>query len=168
MRFDILSSQINVAGQMEFVASAAVLEVALLPPAVGAGLEFRDTNLSAQFDPGDNIKLQRLWITRPFGFGPGNGTTTLGLKFVDSLGATIIIPELPPGGVIPFPDMCDSIEFPGDGLFLRAPINAGKFRLMLTDDTAMNFSMLNLPLGLDGQTIKVQVHAQLSHTLNLS
>ena len=165
MRFDILSSQINVAGQMEFTAAAAPpLDVALIPPAVGAGLEFRDTNLSAIFQSGDNIKIQKLWVSVPYGFGPGAGMSQLGLQFVDAFGATIIISELTPGGAIAIPDLCHGIEFPGDGLLLRAPTASGPFRLMLTQDTAMNFSMVNLPAALIGTLVKVQVHAQIIHT----
>ena len=163
----VLSSDITQAGQMEFVANAAALQVALLPPAA-PGLVFSNASGQTDFQPGDNVKLRRLRVSVPFGFGQGAGTAFFSLAWKDPANVPFLVTEIGAFGNSNIPNICDPLEYAGDGLFLSPPKNGDPMRLFLLQLTQMNFSMVNLPSILNGVTVKVQFHLEVSHTLPMA
>lgn len=163
----VVSSDITVAGQMEFVSNGAALEVPLIPPAA-PGLVFSNASGQTDFQPGDNLLLRRVRVTVPFGFGQGSGTAFFTLAWKDPANVPFIVGEIGAFGNSNLPSICDPLEYAGDGLFLAPPKNGDPMRLFLLALTQMNFSMVNLPSILNGVTVKVQVHLEISHTLPMA
>jgi hypothetical protein len=159
---DILSSDITVAGQMEFT-TAAGPSVAVAPPGV-AGINCHDANGNQWIEPGDNLLLQRLWVSIPYGFGQGVNETHLGIVFKDNLGGSVIIQELAGNSALTVPDICAGIDFPGDGLFIQVPRGTLRQRWNITAALLMQVSMVNLPAALAATTVKVQLHFMVLHS----
>ena len=161
---DILSSSIAVAGQMDFVAAAAPpLDVAVTVPGMN-GIDCHDANGNLWIEPGDNLLLQRVWCSIPFGFVQGSEETHLGIVFRNNAGASSIITEFAGNSAFTFPDICHGIDFPGSGLFIANPNGGVRWKWNLTAALAMRVSMVNLPSVLIGTTVKVQFHFMVAHT----
>lgn len=167
MIFDIVSTQAG-AGSLDFV--AAVAPPTSIPiTGAGAGVVFGSSDIPTKqwFEPGDNLKINSLEIAIPYGFGIGFGQTSLRFVFRDSAGVGILIPEFATNGWITYPNICNRLDFPGDGLFISVPKNQGRFRLWLINFVA-EVSMVNVPSVLIGQTVQLQVHASITHTLPMA
>lgn len=169
VRSDILSSRIDVAGQMEFTANSAVPEVAMLPP-VDRDIDFVGNQATVlRFESGDNVFLKKIWWNIPHGFRQGSGTARACIYWKNALGTIDTLSGFPQPSALNIPDICEGLEFPGNGLFIRTPTNLGNVGLILAGapigaPTELNISMANLPAILDGLTLKVQVHLLLLHT----
>lgn len=163
--FEVVSSDISVAGESDFVASNLVNEVAVTAPGA-AGLPFENANGDEWFEEGDNLVVTNFWVNIPFGFGQGTGKATVGIAWEDALGNFTVIPEFAGNSVVTLPNVC-GLELPPSGLFVLAPRTGGKYRLSLTA-LALNVSQVNLPTALNGETVKVQYHIQLYHTQALT
>jgi hypothetical protein len=172
VKIDILSSRIDVAGEMEFTASGAVAEVAMLPP-VDRNIDFVDNQAGVRrFESGDNVFLKKIWWNIPHGFRQGSGTARVCLLWKNAIGTVDLITGLPQPSALNFPDVCAGLEFPGNGLFIRTPTTLGPVGIVLAGvplgaPTQLNVSMANLPAILDGLLLKVQVHLLLLHTKDL-
>jgi hypothetical protein len=172
VKVDILSSRIDVAGQMEFTSDSAVSEVALVPP-LDRDIDFVDNQAGVRrFESGDNCFLKRIQINIPHGFRQGTGTARVCLLWKNALNVVQAIAGLPQPSALIVPDLCDGIEFPGDGIFIRTPTNMGNVGIVLAGvplgaPTEFNISMANLPAILDATLFKVQVHLLMLHTKDL-
>jgi len=163
--FEVMSSDISVAGESDFVASNVVDEVAVTVPGA-SGLPFDNANGDEWFEEGDNVVVTNFWVNIPFGFGQGTGRAQMGVAWEDALGNFSTIVEFAGNSVVTLPNVC-GLELPPSGLFVRTPAAGGKWRLSLTS-LALNVSQVNLPTALNGDTVKVQYHIQLYHTLPLT
>lgn len=173
MIVEIISTDIAVIGAMQFVPVAAPpLDMAVAGVGI-AGIRFINGQAATEFAPGDNILLNKIWTNIPYGFGQGSGTMQIGLSYQDALGSFIPIPAFSylsgSSSHLNIPGVACCLEFPGEGVLIPAlnyadpdPATHG-FELYLTS-FSMNVSMLNVPDLLVGETIKVQLHAMITHT----
>lgn len=164
---NVLSSDITVAGQMEFTANNAVAYVALIPPGA-LGLVFKDASGNTHFQEGDNVLLRRVTVTIPYGFGQGPGTAQFQLAWKDAALVPFLVTEIGSFGNSNLPSICHALEYASDGLFLSSPKGLGNLEMYLLQLTQMNLSMTNLPAILNGVLIKVQIHLEISHTYPMS
>lgn len=166
MIFEVITSR-AAAGQMNFTAANP-------PPngiavnGAGAGVPLENPLASQWFERGDNLKLRKLWVSVPYGFGWGVGPLQIQFEFRNSANAPIGIPEFCNSGWLFVPNPCDGIEFP-DGLFLRAPVDStlGRFRMVISAFIG-NVSVVNLPASLVGESIKVELSIALEHTRGMA
>jgi len=166
MIYDILSTQAG-AGELNFVAALPPPNSVLVNPP-GAATALANALLpggNEWFEPGDNIRIDRLYVSIPFGFGQGIGQVRAQFEFRDGAGVPSTITEFANTGWITIPNMCEGIAFPGDGLFVRMPsgVGVGRHRLILVDLEAQ-VSMVNLPASLVGVDVQLQIHLGISHT----
>jgi hypothetical protein len=163
MIFDVITSIPVESGDLQFTAAESPpLQVAVGSPSVPVILMAAGGELF--FNPGDNILLMAISPYIAYGFGQAVGSHFLGLNWIAQDDSTIVIPELSGGGIVTIPNLCDGLEFPGDGLFLRAPRDRGNLRLAVTS-VDLNVSMLGLPSALAGQVMEIQYHLKIGHTL---
>ncbi len=162
MIFDVITSSPVEAGDLRFTAAEAPpLQVTVTSPSNPVFLINAFGDLF--FNPGDNILLMAISPYIAYGFGQAVGTHILGVNWIDQDDNVVVIPELA-GSSVAIPNLCDGLEFPGDGLFLRAPRDRGNLRLAITG-VALKVSMLGLPSALAGQVMEVQYHFKIGHTL---
>jgi hypothetical protein len=159
---DVMSSDLTVAGKVQFAVNSAVLEVAAVPPV--APVIFFNANGMQWFNIGDNVLLQNLWVNIPYGFGQGDGQHTIGLAWIDALAGITPIPELAGNSILTIPSLCGPLDFPSSGLFVKVPTNVGRVRLGLTS-LALNVAQVGVPAVIaDGTVFKIQYHIELFHT----
>jgi len=164
MIVDIISSSIDVAGEAQFTATDAALEVAVSGPGAD-GLVFSNSYGMSYFQLGDNLKIAKLWVNIPFGFGQGTGLHTIGLGYWDGSTFELITPPFQnSSNSVGIPTLCGPLEFAPDGLFATMPKTGVRRQIRLVD-MDLNVSMLNLPADLVGQIIKVQYHLEVLHSL---
>ena len=120
------------------------------------------------FAKGDNVLLQSIRASIPFGFGQGSGAWVFNLEWVDSGNVVYPISELAEGAGIFLPNGCDPLTFPGNGLFLKIP-DASPSKLQLRIGLSLfNVSMVNLPDILDGVVVGVMYNIAVQHTKPLA
>ena len=163
---DIIGSDIEVVGESDFVANAAVTDIAV--NSVGAdGLQFKNASGASYFALGDNILIRKIWATVPWGFGQGGpgiaGAHNIGLGYFD--GADFeLIPCFPYATrSIDIPRLCEPLDF-GDGMYGVMP-TTGNHREIRLSNIDLRISQINLPAQLDGVRIKVQYFLEILHTL---
>ncbi len=166
---EVISTDITVDGEMEFVAAAAPPLYVTMDGPGEDGIDFVNALGSRWFLPGDNIVISEIWVNIPYGFGQGAGTLLLGPRYSLDGGGTFAIPEF--GGssgtesFLQMPGVGCHLAFVGDGLFLKVPTSATGIRFKLAlFSMALNVAMVGLPDVLAGETVKVQVHALIRHT----
>jgi hypothetical protein len=159
--FEVLSSDITEAGFSEFVVDSSVAQVAVQGPPAG-NLDFFNAGGNAYFSAGDNIIISEIICSIPYGFGPGTGQVQAGILWSTSGGDAQIINELGGNSSVTFPNLC-SLNVADPGIFITAPRNSEN-KLVLSS-IQLNVSQLNVPALIDGQTLKVQFHIKLFHTL---
>ena len=91
MLFEIMSSDISVAGEMEFVADSAVIELTVGVPGV-AGLPYKNAPGNMWFGEREGILLTAIFINIPFGFGQGTGRCQFAMAWDDGAGFQTAIP----------------------------------------------------------------------------
>lgn len=164
MIIDILSSDTSVAGEMDFVAATpGPLLVPVNPPGGAHGLVFSGS-LGAWFRDGESLILTGVVVNIPYGFGQATGTAFFVMCWLDQAGVEYDVPEFGGNNTLKLPNICGTLEFPPDGIFLVAPKGHGSLQLRLKDFD-FNVSMLNLPAELDGETISAQIHLRVNHTI---
>lgn len=165
-RIDILCSEI-VAGQSDFVAAGAALDVAVSNVNPN-GLSFINGNGATKFELGDNIRIRKIWATVPWGFGQGAAyapsfSHRIAISWWDGV-VTTTIPIL--GSATLMPVLCEPLDF-GDGLF--APmITAGLKRGLQLTLVGLRISQINLPAALEGVRIPVQYFIEVHHNLDMT
>ena len=163
MIFDVMSS-FPTPGQSEVTVNLAANEVAVTN--AGPNLQLINPLGNLWFSAGDNIILTGAFVNVPFGLGQGTGAASITINWIDSIGNATAPAELAGSGILPFVNFCGQ-EFPPSGLFITCPRGAGKQFLRITN-IAANVSMLNVPVGIDGQTLTVQWHLRVNHTKALT
>lgn len=168
MIFDVLTSQAGV-GELSFVAASAPPNSVAVAGAGVNGVTLASSDIPAKtwFEPGDNLKINFIQVSIPYGFGAGIGQTSLRFIFRNNVPLGFLIPEFSSNGWITYPNLCDKLEFPGDGLFVAAPKNQGRFQFKLVDFISQ-VSMVNLPTSLVGVTVQLFVHVGVTHTLPMA
>lgn len=161
MIYEVLTSD-AIAGQLDFVAASAPPNE-LIVNGVGAGVVFENSFGLEWFEPGDNLMLNSFFCRIPFGFGYGSLRVQANFEFRDAGGATIVIPEFAQTGNLVIPDPCGGLAFPGDGLFIRTPVGAGRVRLWCSV-WQCRVSLVNVPSSLVGTTVQTLLHWNLKHT----
>lgn len=162
---EILSSDIDIPGQSDFVVNNAVDQVAVTVPGV-SGLDFINGNAATLFEPGDNVLLTGAFVNIPYGFGQGLGKAYIGIAWKTLVNTFVTIPELASNSVLVLPNFC-LLEFPPSGLYIVAPRGSGQCSLCLTT-IVMTVSQINVPTQINGDTVKVQFHLRVNHTLPLT
>lgn len=166
---DILGSDITVAGQSDFVANGAVNDLPVTNVGVN-GLAFTNASGASYFALGENLMIRKIWATVSWGFGQGGpgiaGAHNIGLAYWD--GAVFqVIPCFPYATrSIDIPTLCDPLDF-GDGIYAVMPTTGIKRQIRLANIDA-RISQINLPVQLQGVTIKVQYFLEVLHTFPLT
>lgn len=144
MIYDTLNTA-PVSPALEFVPVAAATSLQLSISAGGDPVPFKNSDSRWLFAPGDNVLLDRLTCTIPFGFGQGSALHVVVVKWYNQLGVPISIPELA-NSFLTIPDLCSGLEFGNGGLFIRAPLAAqGTGFYFGLDTTTLNLSMIGAP-----------------------
>ncbi len=166
MIYDTLHT-LPVSPDLEFVPVAAATDLQL-PVVAAAAVLFENADDKAYFAPGDNVLLDSVECSIPFGFGQGTGLHFLAIVWVNQLGTHIPIPELA-NSQVSIPDMC-GLKFGAGGLFIKAPraSQGTKFALALVNPE-LNVSMIGVPdiLVTAADPIIVTYWLELRHTLDL-
>ncbi len=165
---DILSSDISVVGSADFTANSAVNDVAVNNPAGPSGVVFSNGAGQSKFALGDNLQIQKIWATVPWGFGQGAAAASpfshvVSFDFWDGANLYDIGPI--PGSLV-IPMLCDPLDF-GAGLYTPMAIT-GPLRQIRITSIALRISQINIPPSLDGLRIPVQYFMQVYHTLGMS
>lgn len=164
---DVLSSDISVVGSADFTANGAVADVLVNNPA-GNGMIMYNGAGQSKFALGDNLLIQKIWATVPWGFGQGGAGASplshvVSFDFFDGVSLYDIGP-IP--NDIAIPTLCDPLDF-GDGLYAPMAI-VGALRQIRLTHIVLRISQINIPAILDGTRIPVQYFMQVRHTLGMS
>ncbi len=150
--------------------AAAVGAVDVQLDFTGAPFPFKNPITRQWFQPGDNVLLDKVKCTIPYGFGQGNFIHGIQIKWENQIGTLIGIPEFANTSNLDIPDLCSCLEFGNGGLFIAAPKAAQgtKFRLVLTAGF-LTISMIGAPTILIDQASELDVTywLELRHTLVL-
>lgn len=163
---DIVGNQALSGVGATFEADAAALSVAVLTPDP-VGLYLSNSGGNAWFEPGDHLILTGIVAAAEYGFGQGDGRHSVYIQFEDAAGVFYTIPELGDLSVLSLPTLCEMMDFPPEGLFIKVPTTLGRLRLSITQ-ILLNVSMVNLPTVLDGEEIRVYYSLRIQHTLPMS
>lgn len=163
---DILSNHSFSGVGATFTVVASPLTVAVLTPDA-AGLYLTNPTGLAWFEPGDNLVLTGVLAKAEYGFGEAQGNHSVSFYFEDSLGNFYTLSEL--GGLSYFaiPMLCEMVEIPPSGLYIRVPTTHGRLRLVIRNIN-LNVSMVNVPTGLVGQSLLVIYSLRINHTLPMA
>ncbi len=164
---DILFSDIAVVGSADFTANSAVDDVAVNSPAGPSGLGFYNGSGNTKFALGDNLLIQKIWATVPWGFGQGAGAAppfshVVSFDFWDGV-ALYDVGPIP--GNLAIPMLCEPLDF-GAGLYAPMAVAGGLRQIRLTY-IALRISQINIPPTLDGERIPVQYFIQVQHNFGM-
>lgn len=170
MIVDIMSTEIAAVYPAAFVvdATGATKEVPVNQALGGPG-KYVNADGNGWFAAGDNVILDEVRVNIPFGFGQGTDRHNIELQWLNSIGGSFPIAELATAGELTIPDLCTPLKFE-NGLFLsipKAPGGTGKL-VLFPSNVSLNVSMINAPALLNGDTLKVQYHLVIRHTLPLT
>jgi len=168
---DVLASDILTVGESDFVANAAVLDVAVNNTNVN-GLVFSNAVGRSYFSLGDNLMIQKVYATVNWGFGQGGPTFTgphnIGLAYWNGASLELMPPFPYATRALNIPVLCSPLDFAA-GIFCAMPTTGIRRQVRLIN-IDLRMSMVNLPTDLDGETIAVQYFMQVLHNqaLNLA
>jgi len=152
------------ADEFTFLSNAAVVEVAA---ADGAG-QFKNEAGARRFHSGENLILEAIWLTLPFGFGFGSGAIDFNLVYEDDPGGVPVITPIQAIGSssskIFYPPTCCNVDF---NIFVPTPNQDSAdpgWSLSSNSLGAFNVSQVSLPAVLDATSFKVSTILQVRHT----
>lgn len=126
------------------------------------------------WEPRDQLILKRLWVKTPHGFRQGTGTGAIVLSYVVGV-TTYPLAEMGATGSILIPGICDSLDFPPDGLLMSPSASgvpggptANRFRLFLNTIQGFTVSMAGVPTILNGLDFNLQFFLEILHTRPIS